>query len=456
MEWIGANSFRTSHYPYAEEVLDYADRHGIVVIDETAAVGLNLDLGGGILGQGEPLTTFSEDTISDATREVHTAGDPRADRPRQEPPLRRDLEHRQRARLDPARGARLLRAARRRDPPARSRPARSASPTSCSPPPTVDVITDLFDVLLLNRYYGWYANTGDLATAEAKLEAELRALGREVRQADHHHRVRRRHRARPAQRQRRAVDRGVPGATSSRCTTASSTASTRSSASRSGTSPTSPRGRGSCASTATRRASSPATAGRRRAPTSYGGVGATSAGAEMEAEQITDSVAYHGEGPVWSERWGGLRWVDMLAGDVLSLGDDGSIGRRHVGSVAAALRPRAQGRRGHRRRARLRAGGRRRQRSRRSRSSGATSAIRMNEGGCDPDGRFYCGSMAYDKTPGAAALYRLDPDGSSDVVLDGRDHLQRPRLEPRRHPRLLQRHRQRPRSTSSTTTARPG
>ena len=40
LEWIGANSFRTSHYPYAEEVLDYADRQGVVVIDETAAVGL--------------------------------------------------------------------------------------------------------------------------------------------------------------------------------------------------------------------------------------------------------------------------------------------------------------------------------------------------------------------------------------------------------------------------------
>ena len=36
MDWIGANSFRTSHYPYAEEVLEFADRHGIVVIDETA------------------------------------------------------------------------------------------------------------------------------------------------------------------------------------------------------------------------------------------------------------------------------------------------------------------------------------------------------------------------------------------------------------------------------------
>ncbi|MFD0662954.1 glycoside hydrolase family 2 TIM barrel-domain containing protein [Thermocatellispora tengchongensis] len=42
MDWIGANSFRTSHYPYAEEVMEFADRHGIVVIDETAAVGLNL------------------------------------------------------------------------------------------------------------------------------------------------------------------------------------------------------------------------------------------------------------------------------------------------------------------------------------------------------------------------------------------------------------------------------
>jgi sugar lactone lactonase YvrE len=43
----------------------------------------------------------------------------------------------------------------------------------------------------------------------------------------------------------------------------------------------------------------------------------------------------------------------------------------------------------------------------------------MNEGGCDPDGRFYCGSMAYDKATGAGALYRLDPDGAVHRVLDG-------------------------------------
>ena len=138
----------------------------------------------------------------------------------------------------------------------------------------------------------------------------------------------------------------------------------------------------------------------------------------MRAEQITDPVAFHGEGPVWSPRWGGLRWVDMLAGDVLSLREDGSIERRHVGTIAAAIRPRRGGGAviGVERGFALEA------------PDGTLTdlpelwsgdAVRMNEGGCDPDGRFYCGSMAYDKQPGAAALYRLDPDGSVRVVLDG-------------------------------------
>lgn len=40
MKWMGANSFRTSHYPYAEEILQTADRHGIVIIDECPGVGI--------------------------------------------------------------------------------------------------------------------------------------------------------------------------------------------------------------------------------------------------------------------------------------------------------------------------------------------------------------------------------------------------------------------------------
>nr|CAD7569896.1 unnamed protein product [Timema californicum] len=40
IEWVGANSFRTSHYPYAEEILEMADMLGIMVIDESPAVNL--------------------------------------------------------------------------------------------------------------------------------------------------------------------------------------------------------------------------------------------------------------------------------------------------------------------------------------------------------------------------------------------------------------------------------
>ena len=70
MRWVGANSFGTSHYPYAEEWLEYADRHGIVVIDETAAVGLNIHMAAGLLG-GASQSTFFPQTMNDATRDAH-------------------------------------------------------------------------------------------------------------------------------------------------------------------------------------------------------------------------------------------------------------------------------------------------------------------------------------------------------------------------------------------------
>src|SRR4051794_6086160 len=108
----------------------------------------------------------------------------------------------------------------------------------------------------------------------------------------------------------------------------------------------------------------------------------------------------------------------MLAGDVLFLNAGGGVVRRHVGSVVAAVRPRRGGG------AVVGVG--------RGFALGAPAgsithrpglwpgtAVRMNEGGCDPDGRFYCGSMAYDQRPGAASLYRLDPDQSVHTVLTG-------------------------------------
>ena len=138
----------------------------------------------------------------------------------------------------------------------------------------------------------------------------------------------------------------------------------------------------------------------------------------MQAEQITDSITYHGEGPVWFPREGVLHWVDMLAGDVLTLTNSGNVTRKHVGDIAAAVRPRRDGGAviGVERGFAL------------MDSAGeiatlpevwSSKKIRMNEGGCDPDGRFYCGSMAYDQTPGAAKVFRLSPDGSVDIVLEG-------------------------------------
>jgi beta-glucuronidase len=171
MEWTGANSLRTSHYPYAEEVLDHADRHGIVVIDETAAVGQNLGMMAGIMRRQFP-PTFSPDTIDDAAREVHAqairelvardrnhpsvvlwsiANEPESDTPESV------------AYFEP-----LIALTRELDP---TRPVGTVN--MAFSPYGRDRLQALGDVVMLNRYYGWYLHTGDLAAAEQALQAEL-------------------------------------------------------------------------------------------------------------------------------------------------------------------------------------------------------------------------------------------------------------------------------------------
>jgi sugar lactone lactonase YvrE len=124
------------------------------------------------------------------------------------------------------------------------------------------------------------------------------------------------------------------------------------------------------------------------------------------AEQITGVITVHGEGACWDGH--ALTIVDMLAGDLVTVRSDGSHERRHVAEVAAVWRPRAGGGVvvGTDRGVTLVDAG------------GATSEIdvlpdpgvRMNEGVCDPRGRFFCGSMTYDGDPGRGELWRLDPD----------------------------------------------
>ena len=45
--------------------------------------------------------------------------------------------------------------------------------------------------------------------------------------------------------------------------------------------------------------------------------------------------------------------------------------------------------------------------------------VRMNDGARESQGRFWAGTMAYDESPGAGTLYRLELDGSCTTVLTG-------------------------------------
>lgn len=51
--------------------------------------------------------------------------------------------------------------------------------------------------------------------------------------------------------------------------------------------------------------------------------------------------------------------------------------------------------------------------------AGRPGAMRMNDGVAHPGGAFFAGSMDEDEATGAGRLYRLDPDGTVTVVLDG-------------------------------------
>ncbi len=174
IDWIGANSFRTSHYPYAEEVMDYADRHGIVVIDETSAVGLNSRISGGIadlmsaMGGGGGEEGFGPKMAEAHRREIREL-------------IARDKNHPSVVMWsianEPDTMAEgtddyfepLFALTRELDP---TRPVTFVNVMMA--PPNVCRVSKFADVICINRYYGWYVDTGDLATAEVHLEAELR------------------------------------------------------------------------------------------------------------------------------------------------------------------------------------------------------------------------------------------------------------------------------------------
>ncbi|MCD8022709.1 MAG: beta-glucuronidase [Lachnospiraceae bacterium] len=159
--WMHANSFRTSHYPYAEEMYDLCDREGIVIIDETPAVGI---------GIGGRRNAYKEMRIHDHHRDV--IRDMIA-RDKNHPSVvmwslanEPDLEGFPQDALDYF--SPLCELAHSLDP--QNRPV---TLVCCQNHYEKDITTRTMDVCCLNRYYGWYNLGGDLDAACDALNTEL-------------------------------------------------------------------------------------------------------------------------------------------------------------------------------------------------------------------------------------------------------------------------------------------
>jgi sugar lactone lactonase YvrE len=142
------------------------------------------------------------------------------------------------------------------------------------------------------------------------------------------------------------------------------------------------------------------------------------------------SPADHGEGPTWDAERGELVWVDISAGLVrrATVAADGTLTESgpalRGGDTVGAAVPAAAG--GWLLAAgggftHLAADGTARVLLDLAGEGGTESSggTRMNDAKCDPAGRFFAGTMAFDQRPGAGTLYRLDLDGTVTTVLDG-------------------------------------
>lgn len=169
LKWIGANSFRTSHYPYCEEMLQLCDREGILVIDEAPAVGLNAGFTAtGLLG-GNPNGTWK---LFKTAEHHHQVLRDMVQRDKNHPcVIIWSVANEPASQEDGAKEyfEPLLNLVRELD--EQKRPAtlvtyEGSNPVSCK-------VAEICDLLIINRYRGWYDTEGNLRGAAALLKDEL-------------------------------------------------------------------------------------------------------------------------------------------------------------------------------------------------------------------------------------------------------------------------------------------
>ncbi|MEZ4863017.1 MAG: beta-glucuronidase [Caldilineaceae bacterium] len=172
LRWLGANSYRTAHYPYAEEAMLLADREGLLIIDEIPAVSLQF-------GDGDANIQARLDQCKAQLREL----------------VARDKNHPSVIMWSVANEPMPANFMRRMMG-APVNPADDAVGTvffrelfdlvheldATRPATLVGVMNgpvewlQLADVALINRYWGWYTQGGRLEQGRAGLENELDTL----------------------------------------------------------------------------------------------------------------------------------------------------------------------------------------------------------------------------------------------------------------------------------------
>lgn len=161
MKWMGANSFRTSHYPYSEELMMLADREGFVLIDEVPAVGMCF--------WGEK-KVFDGSRVNEKTLEHHL--DTLKDL------YGRDKNHPCVVMWSVANEAdtgedgaapyfkKVIETMRSLD---GTRPVTMVHTMW----PSIDKVSQWLDVICVNRYFGWYSDHGHLEVIGLQVKKEM-------------------------------------------------------------------------------------------------------------------------------------------------------------------------------------------------------------------------------------------------------------------------------------------
>jgi len=153
LKWLGVNCFRTSHYPYAEQIMDQADEQGIVVIDECPGVGITSDENFSNISLTHHLEVMEELVRRDKNRPSaiiwSVANEPASSKAVAEAYFKSVIAHTRM--LDRTRLVTFV--------------ADSAALT--------DRAAQFNDIVCVNRYFGWYQDTGALTTITTRLAYDL-------------------------------------------------------------------------------------------------------------------------------------------------------------------------------------------------------------------------------------------------------------------------------------------